>query len=175
MPSAQRGLFVSFCCRAVDCTSSFSGATTMLREYRRVLSDTQAVAGEVLLSHCLPHWPCLGLSDRSSVAVECRQISMFDGTTVTLPETPENQAAYPQVTNQKPGVGFAIARVGALLSLTSAPIHTLTDGLNFGVGLRLIDNRLPLAWTRDRQRTQDVSFMQITLRFTSPGTAVSPL
>jgi hypothetical protein len=33
-----------------------------------------------------------------------RRIYMFDGTTVTMPDTPENQAAYPQV--QKSGIGF---------------------------------------------------------------------
>jgi len=31
---------------------------------------------------------------------------MFDGTTVTMPDSPENQQAYPQVYNQKPGLGF---------------------------------------------------------------------
>jgi len=28
---------------------------------------------------------------------------MFDGTTVTMPDTPANQEAYPQVYNQRPG------------------------------------------------------------------------
>src|SRR5262245_30620118 len=41
-----------------------------------------------------------------------RRVYLFDGTTVTMPDTPENQAAYPQVYNQKPGVGFPIARGG---------------------------------------------------------------
>jgi hypothetical protein len=34
-----------------------------------------------------------------------RRVYLFDGTTVTMPDTPENQAAYPQVYNQKPGQG----------------------------------------------------------------------
>jgi len=42
---------------------------------------------------------------------------MFDGTTVTMPDTPENQAAYPQVYNQKPGLGFPIARILVVFSL----------------------------------------------------------
>ena len=33
-----------------------------------------------------------------------RRVCMFDGTTVSMPDTPENQAAYPQVYNQKPGL-----------------------------------------------------------------------
>jgi hypothetical protein len=56
-----------------------------------------------------------------------RRVYMFDGTTVTMPDTPANQEAYPQVYNQKPGVGFPIARVGALISLSCGAI------LNLGV------------------------------------------
>lgn len=56
-----------------------------------------------------------------------RRVYMFDGTTVSMPDTPENQSAYPQVYNQKPGVGFPIARVGALISLACGTI------LNLGV------------------------------------------
>ena len=56
-----------------------------------------------------------------------RRVYMFDGTTVTMPDTPENQQAYPQVYNQKPGTGFPIARVGAITSLSCGAI------LNLGV------------------------------------------
>ena len=38
-----------------------------------------------------------------------RRVYMFDGTTVTMPDTRANQKAYPQVYNQQPGVGFPIA------------------------------------------------------------------
>ena len=47
-----------------------------------------------------------------------RRVYMFDGTTVSMPDRPENQAAYPQVYNQKPGLGFPIARVCAIMSLS---------------------------------------------------------
>src|SRR5947209_10867368 len=40
-----------------------------------------------------------------------RRVYLFDGTTVTMPDTPANQAASPQVYNQKPGLGFPIARL----------------------------------------------------------------
>src|SRR5438067_1091532 len=46
-----------------------------------------------------------------------RRVYLFDGTTVTMPDSPENQAAYPQVYNQGPGLGFPIVRIGALTSL----------------------------------------------------------
>jgi hypothetical protein len=56
-----------------------------------------------------------------------RRVYLFDGTTVIMPDTPENQQAYPQVYNQKRGLGFPIARVGALTSLACGAI------LNLGV------------------------------------------
>jgi Transposase DDE domain len=54
-----------------------------------------------------------------------RRVYLFDGTTVTMPDTPENQAAYPQVYNQKPGLGFPIARLGALISLSCGAVVNL--------------------------------------------------
>ena len=43
-----------------------------------------------------------------------------DGFTFTLPDTPANQEAFPQIGAQRPGVGLPIARVCAVLSLASA-------------------------------------------------------
>lgn len=54
-----------------------------------------------------------------------RRVYLFDGTTVTMPDTPENQAAYPQVYNQRPGLGFPIARIGAITSLACGAIVNL--------------------------------------------------
>jgi hypothetical protein len=54
-----------------------------------------------------------------------RQVYLFDGTTVTMPDTPANQATYPQVYNQKSGLGFPIARVGALISLACGAVVNL--------------------------------------------------
>src|SRR2546423_14227845 len=45
-----------------------------------------------------------------------RRVYLFDGTTVTMPDTPANQAAYPQGYNQGPGLGVPIARAGAGVS-----------------------------------------------------------
>ena len=50
---------------------------------------------------------------------------LFDGTTVTMPDTPANQAAYPQVYNQGPGLGFPIARLGAVISLACGAVVNL--------------------------------------------------
>jgi hypothetical protein len=54
-----------------------------------------------------------------------RRVSLFDRTTVTMPDTRENQAAYPQVYNQKPGFGFPIARIEAVISLACGAVVNL--------------------------------------------------
>jgi Transposase DDE domain len=46
-----------------------------------------------------------------------RAVKLIDGSTVTMPDTPENQAAYPQHAVQAPGLGFPIARILVIFSL----------------------------------------------------------
>jgi putative transposase len=53
---------------------------------------------------------------------------LIDGFTFTLPDTPENQAEFPQQKNQRPGAGFPIVRACAVLSLATAAIHDLNIG-----------------------------------------------
>jgi hypothetical protein len=45
---------------------------------------------------------------------------LVDGVTAWLPDTPENQAVFPQPKRQRPGLGFPLPRVVALLSLATA-------------------------------------------------------
>lgn len=59
---------------------------------------------------------------------------MFDGTTISMPDTPENQAAYPQPTSQTLGVGFPLARVAAVFSLTCGAIVDLAIAAYSGKG-----------------------------------------
>jgi putative transposase len=49
-----------------------------------------------------------------------RHAKLIDGSTVTAPDTPQNQQAYPQSTSQQPGLGFPILRLVVLLSLATA-------------------------------------------------------
>jgi hypothetical protein len=46
-----------------------------------------------------------------------RTLKVVDGTTLSMPDTPANQKAFPQHTAQKAGVGFPIARMVVLFSL----------------------------------------------------------
>jgi putative transposase len=49
-----------------------------------------------------------------------KHVTLVDGTTLTLPDTPENQQAFPQLSSQAPGAGFPILRMVVLLSLATA-------------------------------------------------------
>jgi putative transposase len=47
-----------------------------------------------------------------------RNVRIVDGSTITMPDTAENQAAYPQMKAQAPGCGFPIARILVIFSLS---------------------------------------------------------
>lgn len=46
-----------------------------------------------------------------------RSVKLLDGTTVSMPDTLANQQAFPQSRSQRPGLGFPLARVVAIVSL----------------------------------------------------------
>jgi hypothetical protein len=51
-----------------------------------------------------------------------RRVVVVDGTGLSMPDTPENQAVWPQSSTQKPGCGFPSARVCACFSLESGSL-----------------------------------------------------
>ena len=51
-----------------------------------------------------------------------KTVKLFDGTTVSMPDTANNQQAFPQSREQKPGLGFPVARIGALIGLASGAV-----------------------------------------------------
>ncbi len=61
-----------------------------------------------------------------------RRVKAYDGTSVTMSDTPANQKVYPQHGNQKAGCGFPLAKLvvwfcvttGAVLEVTIAPFKT---------------------------------------------------
>ena len=57
-----------------------------------------------------------------------RQVYLVDGTTVSMPDTPENQEAYPQSGTQQEGLGFPVARVVVLLSLATGMLKDMAMG-----------------------------------------------
>jgi len=51
-----------------------------------------------------------------------RRVLLLDGSTLSMPDTPANQEAYPQPCSQRPGVGFPILRWVALLGLATGAV-----------------------------------------------------
>jgi len=63
-----------------------------------------------------------------------RRIRVVDGTSVTMPDTPENQKKYPQQGAQKPGLGFPIARLLAVTDLYTGSVLDVVFGRFQGKG-----------------------------------------
>jgi hypothetical protein len=63
-----------------------------------------------------------------------RNVFIADGSHVSMPDTPENRATYPQPVVQQPGIGFPLARVTVLLSLATGACHDLAIAPYAGKG-----------------------------------------
>ena len=63
-----------------------------------------------------------------------RRVLVYDGSTVSMPDTPENQQAYPQPPQQQPGLGFPLARIAAFFSLSCGAVLDLAICSNAGKG-----------------------------------------
>jgi len=57
-----------------------------------------------------------------------RHVKLVDGTTVSMPDTAENQARFPQHGQQEPGVGFPLARLVGVIALSNGAV------LDAGIG-----------------------------------------
>lgn len=63
-----------------------------------------------------------------------RRVLAYDGSTVSMPDTAKNQQAYPQPPQQKPGVGFPLARIAVFFSLSCGAVVDLGICSNAGKG-----------------------------------------
>lgn len=61
-------------------------------------------------------------------------VRLVDGTTVPMPDTPANQATYPQSRSQKPGLGFPLCRLLGLVCLGSGAVLNAALGPYRGKG-----------------------------------------
>ena len=63
-----------------------------------------------------------------------RYVKLVDGTTVSLADTEDNQAHYPQHCNQAEGAGFPLARLVGVISLSTGALLTAAMGPYRGKG-----------------------------------------
>jgi putative transposase len=61
-----------------------------------------------------------------------RHVKLVDGTTVTMPDTEDNQKAFPQPGSQAKGIGFPMARLVILFSLATAMSTAMAMGPHKG-------------------------------------------
>jgi len=57
-----------------------------------------------------------------------RRVKIVDGTTASMPDTQENQEAWPQPRSQKPGCGFPLVKLVGFFSLGSGALLELAEG-----------------------------------------------
>lgn len=63
-----------------------------------------------------------------------RSVKLLDGTGISMPDTAENQLAFPQPSSQASGVGFPLARLCALIDLASGAVLEAATGPHQGAG-----------------------------------------
>jgi hypothetical protein len=88
-----------------------------------MISTLARRTGELVADGVADHWLWRG-----------RRVVLADGTTVTLPDTEENRAVYPQPASQRQGLGFPIMRLVALLCLASGALLDAAEGPCEGKG-----------------------------------------
>jgi hypothetical protein len=88
---------------------------------RLTLHTLQIIAGQVA-------WAVERHVLKSEKWLEGREVKIIDGTGVSMPDTPENQALWPQPAGQKPGCGFPVMKVAGLFSLASGALLEHTTG-----------------------------------------------
>jgi len=96
-------------------TGSYCKARQRLPE--TVVARLSRETGQRLHADANPAWRWKG-----------RRVKLVDGTTVSMPDTLENQAAFPQSSSQLPGLGFPIARLLSIHCHATGAVVDLTVG-----------------------------------------------
>lgn len=73
-----------------------------------------------------------------AASLQGRPVKVLDGTTLTLPDTPENQADYPQPKSQAPGCGFPLLNLLVVWEARSGAVLDLAHGDHQHSELRLV-------------------------------------
>ncbi len=96
-------------------TSAYSQARTRLPE--KSLSELTQETATKIEEETPEEWLWRG-----------RKIKVIDGSTLSMPDTPENQEDYPQSDRQKAGVGFPMMRIVVIISYVTGILLDLAMG-----------------------------------------------
>ena len=89
----------------------------------QMVSTLTRETGRLLSEKALTQWLWRG-----------RSVKLVDGTGISMPDTQENQAVYPQPSTQAPGVGFPLARLVMVICLATGAALDMAVGPHSGKG-----------------------------------------
>lgn len=89
----------------------------------QMISGLARHSGRLLSEKAHAHWLWRG-----------RAVKLVDGTGLSMPDTPENQAVYPQPSTQAKGVGFPLARLVMVICLATGAALDAAIGPHQGKG-----------------------------------------
>lgn len=117
--------FMNRQCAGMGATSTNTGAYCRARQRlpTHMIKELARHSGQELQKRVLNKWKWKG-----------RHVKLIDGTTLSMPDTPENQSLYPQPKTQQPGVGFPLCRLVGVLDLSGGGVLDVAYGACEGKG-----------------------------------------
>ena len=100
-----------------------------------------------------------------------RRVLAYDGSTVSMPDTAENQQAYPQPPQQEPGLGFPLARIAAFFSLSCGAVLDLGHLQQCRQGPQRIGNAAPVVGSLASRRYHACRPLHVCLARNLPAQA----
>ncbi len=82
-------------------------------------------------------------------ALQGRVVKAFDGTTLSLPDTPKNPKDYPQTSSQKPGCGFPVLHLLVVWSARGGGVLDHAKGDYHHGEMRLLHQLVPILTPKD--------------------------
>jgi hypothetical protein len=122
---AVNGWAAQRCAEGLRVQSVRTGAYCKARERLPVAMVTGLAhaVGALVSARAKPGWRWRG-----------RDVKLVDGTGISMPDTPENQACYPQPSSQAEGVGFPLARMVGVICLATGALIDAAIGPHAGKG-----------------------------------------
>jgi len=122
---AVNGWIAQRVAEGLSAPSAHTGAYSKARKRLPVemVSTLAHEVGGLLCGHSLAGWRWRG-----------RTVKLADGTGISMQDTPENQATYPQPSSQAEGVGFPLMRFTGLICLSTGAVLDVAMGAHAGKG-----------------------------------------
>lgn len=122
---AVNGWAAQRCAEGLSVQSVRTGAYCKARERlpAAMVTGLAHTVGALVSARAKPAWRWRG-----------RHVKLVDGTGISMPDTPQNQARYPQPSSQAAGVGFPLARVVGVICLATGAVIDAAIGPHAGKG-----------------------------------------